>query len=84
MKNFLILLFLWTLPLTSLIAQSSTREQILQRFDSFRPTEKQLVMYQLDWAKTFEEAQERSRKENRPIMLVRIFAQYGDLYSGHC
>jgi hypothetical protein len=41
-------------------------------------------MYQIDWAPSLEEAQKRALREKRPVFLVIIHAQYGDLTSGHC
>jgi hypothetical protein len=65
-------------------AQNDEADAILERFDAIRPSEKDLAMYRLDWAPSLEEARKRASKEKRPILLVIIHAQYGDLTSGHC
>jgi hypothetical protein len=41
-------------------------------------------MYRLDWADSLTTALERSRAEKRPVMLIIIHAQYGDINAGHC
>ena len=65
-------------------AQDSAVQSVLDRYADFRPAAKDLVMYQLDWAPSLEEAQKRALREKRPVFLVNIHAQYGDLTSGHC
>ena len=65
-------------------AQDSKVQSVLDRYADFRPAAKDLVMYQIDWAPSLEEAQKRARREKRPVFLVIIHAQYGDLTSGHC
>ncbi len=77
-------------PLFALAAAGAARAQddeagaILERFDSIRPSEKDLAMYRLEWAASIEHARKRASSEKRPILLVIIHAQYGDLASGHC
>lgn len=78
-----VLVLLW-LNGFNLCAQSREAQSVLERFQAFRPDAESLAMYQLDWASSFEEAQERAAKERRPILLVIIHAKYGDLSSGHC
>ncbi len=65
-------------------AEGPTAAEVLSRFQKLRPTDDDLLMYRLDWASSFEEAQARGAKEHRPIFVVCISAHYGDLYSGHC
>ncbi len=65
-------------------AQDSKVQSVLDRYADFRPAAKDLVMYQIDWAPSLEEAQKRALREKRPVFLVIIHAQYGDLTSGHC
>ena len=65
-------------------AQDSKVQSVLDRYADFRPAAKDLVMYQNDWAPSLEEAQKRALREKRPVFLVIIHAQYGDLTSGHC
>ncbi len=67
-----------------LSAQDSTAKSVLDRYADFRPAAKELAMYQIDWAPSLEEAQKRALREKRPVFLVIIHAQYGDLTSGHC
>ena len=59
-------------------------QSILERYDAFRPHARDLAMYRLDWAASLEEARARAAREKRPVLLVIIHAQYGDLFSGHC
>ena len=66
------------------LAQNADVKRILARYDELRPTKSDLAMYQLDWAESLEVALERAAKEDRPIVLVIIHAQYGDIFSGHC
>ena len=65
-------------------AQDSAVKSVLNRYTDFRPAAKDLAMYQIDWAPSLEEAQKRALQEKRPVFLVIIHAQYGDLTSGHC
>ena len=65
-------------------AQDNKVQSVLDRYADFRPAAKDLVMYQIDWAPSLAEAQKRARREKRPVFLVIIHAQYGDLTSGHC
>lgn len=66
------------------LAQTDTAKAIIERYEEFRPTAKQLAMYRLDWAPSLAAALVRARQEQRPILLVIIHAQYGDIHSGHC
>ena len=78
-------ILIWLLLATPLApAQDNAVKSILDRYADFRPAAKDLVMYQLDWAPSLAEAQKRARREKRPVFLVIIHAQYGDLTSGHC
>ena len=65
-------------------AQDSAVKSVLNRYTDFRPAAKDLAMYQIDWAPSLAEAQKRALREKRPVFLVIIHAQYGDLASGHC
>jgi len=84
MKTFFSSLVLLLLATTFAPAQDSKVKSVLDRYADFRPTAKDLVMYQIDWAPSLEEAQKRALQEKRPVFLVIIHAQYGDLTSGHC
>ncbi|MDE0595436.1 MAG: hypothetical protein OSB65_09330 [Roseibacillus sp.] len=65
-------------------AQNTQAKDIFSRYEDFRPSERELTMYQLDWAESLEVALERAAKESRPIFLIIIHAHYGDIFSGHC
>ena len=84
MKTFFSSAVLLLLAASIAPAQDSAVQSVLDRYASFRPAAKDLVMYQLDWALSPEEAQKRALREKRPVFLVIIHAQYGDLTSGHC
>jgi hypothetical protein len=80
---------IFTFCLAALLAASiaSANEQIdrvLAKYDRIRPSEKELAMYRLDWADSLDDAQKRAAREGRPIVLIVIHAQYGDIHSGHC
>ena len=64
--------------------QDPDAERILARYQSIRPTAKDLVMYQLDWTESLDVALKRAAKEQRPVCLIVIHAKYGDITSGHC
>ena len=83
MKQFFSGLALILLAATFAPAQDSTVKSVLDRYADFRPAAKELAMYQIDWAPSLEEAQKRALQEKRPVFLVIIHAQYGDLASGH-
>jgi len=84
MKTTISSLVLLLLAATFAPAQDSTVKSVLDRYADFRPAAKDLAMYQLDWAPSLAEAQKRALREKRPVFLVIIHAQYGDLTSGHC
>lgn len=65
-------------------AQNAQAKDIFSRYGDLRPSELELAMYQLDWAESLEVALERAAKESRPVLLIIIHAQYGDIFSGHC
>ena len=64
--------------------QEAQVRKVLQHYLEVRPTTEELAIYRLDWADSLEEALQRAQAEKRPVLLVRIYAQYGDLFSGHC
>ncbi|MFP6634021.1 MAG: hypothetical protein VCD16_15415 [Planctomycetota bacterium] len=84
MKTFFGSLAVLLLATTFAPAQDSTVKSVLDRYAGFRPAAKDLAMYRIDWAPSLAEAQKRARREKRPVFLVIIHAQYGDLTSGHC
>ena len=65
-------------------AQDEKVDHVLAKYDRIRPSERDLAMYRLDWVVTLDEAQQRAARERRPIVLIIIHAQYGDILSGHC
>jgi hypothetical protein len=65
-------------------ADQSDVKSVLDMFQSVRPQEADLALYQLDWAPTLKEAREKAAREERPIFLVVVTNSFGDLYSGHC
>ena len=84
MKTFFSSLTVLLLATTFAPAQDSKVKSVLDRYTDFRPAAKELAMYQIDWAPSLAEAQKRALREKRPVFLVIIHAQYGDLTSGHC
>ena len=65
-------------------ADQSDVKSVLDKFQSVRPQDADLALYQLDWMPTLKAAKERAAKEDRPIFLVVVTNSFGDLYSGHC
>jgi hypothetical protein len=65
-------------------AQDQQVQRVLTKFERFRPSERKLAMYRLDWAESLDDALQRAKRERRPVVLVVIHAQYGDIHSGHC
>ena len=84
MKRLFTALALTLTPAAIISAQTPEVQSTLKRYNDFRPDKNELAMYQIDWASSLQAAQERALKENRPVFLVIIHAQYGDLSSGHC
>jgi hypothetical protein len=66
------------------MAQDAEVDRVLAKYLKLRPSEAELAMYSLDWADSLAEALQRGVHENRPIAVVIIHAQYGDIRSGHC
>ena len=83
-KRTLVLLVFLLASAGAALAQDDSAKSILERYHALRPGAKDLAMYQLDWAPSLSEARERAARQKRPILLVIIHAQYGDLSSGHC
>ncbi len=59
-------------------------QEVLEKYHSARPQARELTVYQLDWAPTFQEAKARAAREQRPIFLVVVTNSYGNIYTGHC
>jgi len=58
--------------------------KVLDKFRAARPDDKELTIFQLDWAPTLQEAKEKGAREKRPIALIVVTNSYGNLYTGHC
>jgi hypothetical protein len=84
MKRTLVFLFASIAMPTLATAQDETAKSVLGQYEEFRPSDAKLAMYELDWAPTLEAAKTRAAREKRPILLVVIHAQYGDIHAGHC
>jgi hypothetical protein len=65
-------------------AQDEQADRVLSKYLKIRPSEREMAMYQLDWADSLGDAQKRAAREDRPIVLIIIHAKYGDIHSGHC
>lgn len=72
-----------TMPVVA-TAQDETARSVLEQYEEFRPSDAELAMYELDWAPSLSFAKTRAAREKRPILLVVIHAQYGNIHSGHC
>jgi hypothetical protein len=57
---------------------------VLDKFQSVRPQDADLALYQLDWVPTLKAARDRAARDDRPIFLVVVTNSFGDLHSGHC
>ena len=66
------------------VAQAGDVRDILQKFKSIRPQDKDLALYGLDWAPTLRDAKARAAKEHRPIFLIVVTNSFGNIYTGHC
>jgi RNA polymerase sigma factor (sigma-70 family) len=58
--------------------------KILDKYRTFRPSDKDLAIYHLDWVPTLKAAKEKAAREQRPILLLVVNNPYGNLYTGHC
>lgn len=77
----------WTVLALSppvVFAQDKDARNVLAKFDSYRPDPKDLEIYRLDWAESFESAQRRAAQEGRPVLLVLTRNGQGNFYTGHC
>jgi hypothetical protein len=59
-------------------------QKILDKYRLFRPADKDLAIFQLNWVPTLKDARERATKEQRPILLLVVTNSYGNLFTGHC
>ena len=75
---------LWTTGLLYAQAPDGDVQKILDKYRLFRPADKDLAIFQLDWVPTLKDARERAAKEQRPILLLVVTNSYGNLFTGHC
>ena len=76
---------LWTTgPLHAQAAPGGDVQKVLDQYRLFRPADKDLAIFQLDWVPTLKKARERAAKEQRPILLLVVTNSYGNLFTGHC
>jgi len=75
---------LWTTGLPYAQAPHADVQKILDKYRLFRPADKDLAIFQLDWMPTVKDARERAAKEQRPILLLVVTNSYGNLFTGHC
>ena len=80
----LLIAALWTTSLLPAQAPDGDVRTILDMYRRFRPADKDLAIFQLDWVPTLKEAKGRAAKERRPILLLVVTNSYGNLFSGHC
>jgi hypothetical protein len=59
-------------------------QKVLDQYRSFRPDEKDLAIFRLDWVPTLKDAREKAAREERPIFLLVVTNSFGNLHSGHC
>ena len=79
----LLIATLWTMSLLPAQAPDRDVPKILDTYRSFRPTAKDLAIFQLDWVPTLKGATERAARERRPILLLVVTNSYGNLFTGH-
>ena len=75
---------LWTTGLLYAQAPDADLQKILDKYRLFRPADKDLAIFQLDWVPTLKEARDRAARERRPILLLVVTNSYGNLFTGHC
>jgi hypothetical protein len=75
---------LWTTGLLHAQALDGDVQTVLDKYRLFRPADKDLAIFQLDWVPTLKKARERAAKEQRPILLLVVTNSYGNLFTGHC
>jgi hypothetical protein len=75
---------LWATSLLHAQAPAGDVRKTLDRYRLFRPADKDLAIFQLDWVPTLKEATERAARERRPILLLVVTNSYGNLFTGHC
>jgi RNA polymerase sigma factor (sigma-70 family) len=71
-------------PGTPPVARDAEVQKILDKYLAIRPDDKDLAIFQLDWAPTLKAAREKAAREKRPIFLLVVTNSFGNLYTGHC
>ena len=71
---------------TVLALAAAPEQDILKAYEAARPADRELGVFQLDWADSFKQAKARAAKEKRPIFLVSTtqLKDAGNLRDGHC
>ena len=69
-----------------LASSAAQEEDILKAYEAARPADRDLGVFQLDWADSFKQAKARAAREQRPIFLVCTtqLKDAGNLRDGHC
>ena len=69
-----------------LASLAAEEEDILKAYEAARPADRDLGVFQLDWADSFKQAKARAAREQRPIFLVCTtqLKDAGNLRDGHC
>ena len=80
----LVIAALWTTSLLHAQAPDGDVQNILDKYRRFRPADKDLAIFQLDWVPTLQQATQRAARERRPILLLVVTNSYGNLFTGHC
>ena len=63
---------------------NSDVQKVLDKYQSARPQDKDLIVYRLDWVPSLKEAKKKAAKEGRPIFLAVVTNSFGNLITGHC
>jgi hypothetical protein len=75
---------LWTTSLLHAQVPDHDVQTILAKYRRYRPTDKDLAIFQLDWVPSLKEATQRAAREQRPMLLLVVTNSYGNLFTGHC
>src|SRR5262249_22782919 len=65
-------------------ATAADVQKVLDKYRAFRPDDKGLAIFQLDWVPTLKDAKAKAAREKRPIFLVVVTNSFGNMYTGHC
>ena len=57
---------------------------VLKKYDSVRPRQRDLRIFQLDWTESLAEAKRQAAGDGRPVLLIVVRNSYGDIFAGHC